>query len=38
MARVGYLMLRDGQWGGREIVPRDWVQRKITTVVTRSPK
>ena len=33
MARVGYLMLRDGRWGAREIVPRDWV-RKITTVVT----
>jgi len=33
MARVGYLMLRDGRWAGREIVPRDWV-RKITTVVT----
>ena len=33
MARVGYLMLRDGRWNGQEIVPRDWV-RRITTVVT----
>jgi CubicO group peptidase (beta-lactamase class C family) len=33
MARVGYLMLRDGRWGAREIVPREWV-RRITTVVT----
>ena len=33
MARVGYLMLRNGRWGDREIVPRDWV-RKMTTVMT----
>jgi len=33
MARVGYLMLRDGIWKGREIVPKAWV-RRITTVVT----
>ena len=33
MARVGYLMLRNGRWGNREIVPRDWA-RKITSVVT----
>jgi CubicO group peptidase (beta-lactamase class C family) len=25
MARVGYLMLRMGEWNGRRIVPRDWV-------------
>lgn len=33
MARVGYLMLRHGDWNGRQVVPGDWV-RKITTVVT----
>ena len=34
MARLGYLMLREGNWAGQQVVPRDWV-RKITTVVTR---
>jgi CubicO group peptidase (beta-lactamase class C family) len=32
MARLGYLMLRDGAWAGREIVPRDWVRRMVTPV------
>jgi CubicO group peptidase (beta-lactamase class C family) len=32
MARIGYLMLREGQWGGREIVPRDWARRIVTPV------
>ncbi|HXV86131.1 MAG TPA: serine hydrolase, partial [Gemmatimonadales bacterium] len=26
MARVGYLMLRDGNWAGRQLVPRDWIR------------
>lgn len=34
MARVGYLMLRDGEWGGARVVPRDWV-REITRAATR---
>ena len=25
MARLGYLMLREGNWKGRQLVPRDWV-------------
>jgi CubicO group peptidase (beta-lactamase class C family) len=33
MARIGYLMLRHGNWSGRQLVPRDWV-REITTAVT----
>jgi CubicO group peptidase (beta-lactamase class C family) len=33
MARVGYLMLREGRWNGQTIVARDWA-RKITSVVT----
>jgi CubicO group peptidase (beta-lactamase class C family) len=33
MARVGYLMLREGSWNGRQIVPRDWA-RRIVSVVT----
>jgi CubicO group peptidase (beta-lactamase class C family) len=34
MARLGYLMLREGNWDGKQLVPRDWV-RKITSPVTR---
>ena len=33
MARIGYLMLRQGNWSGRQVVPRNWV-REITSVVT----
>ena len=33
MARIGYLMLREGQWQGREIVSSEWLER-ITSVVT----
>jgi CubicO group peptidase (beta-lactamase class C family) len=35
MARIGYLMLRDGNWAGQQLVPHDWIQ-KITTPVTHS--
>ena len=34
LARVGYVMLRDGAWAGRELVPASWV-RKMVTPVTR---
>jgi CubicO group peptidase (beta-lactamase class C family) len=34
MARVGYLMLREGRWSGRQVVPADWV-REITRAFTR---
>lgn len=33
MARIGLLMLREGRWQDRQVVPRDWV-RRITSVVT----
>lgn len=33
MARVGYLMLREGIWNGRPVLSSDWV-RRITSVVT----
>jgi CubicO group peptidase (beta-lactamase class C family) len=33
MARIGVVMARQGQWNGREVVPRDWV-RTITTLIT----
>jgi len=33
MARIGYLMLRDGNWNGQQLIPRDWAKR-IVSVVT----
>ena len=33
MARVGYLMLREGNWDGEQIIPAEWA-RTISSVVT----
>jgi len=33
MARLGYLMLRKGNWNGKQLVPADWI-RRITSLVT----
>ena len=33
MARIGLLMLRDGNWAGQQVVPREWA-RRIRSVVT----
>lgn len=33
MARIGYLMLREGNWAGRQIIPRGWAHR-IVSVIT----
>jgi CubicO group peptidase (beta-lactamase class C family) len=33
MARIGYLMLREGNWNGKQVIPRDWA-RRIVSVVT----
>lgn len=33
MARIGYLMLREGSWNGRQLVSPEWV-RRISGVVT----
>jgi hypothetical protein len=33
MARAGYLMLRDGQWQGRQVVPTAWVSRSTAAHV-----
>ena len=33
LARVGYLMLRQGDWKGKQLVPADWVK-ETTRVVT----
>ena len=35
MARIGYLMLRDGNWNGRRIIPAAWV-RESTRPITPS--
>ncbi len=29
MARIGHLMLREGNWAGKQIVPRDWARRIV---------
>ncbi|MBM3789875.1 MAG: serine hydrolase [Acidobacteria bacterium] len=33
MARIGLLMLREGEWQGRQVVSRDWA-RRISSLVT----
>lgn len=33
MARIGYLMLRNGDWDDRQVISEDWA-RRITSVVT----
>lgn len=37
MARVGYLMLREGRWAGQTLIPREWVTRMVTPF-TRVPE
>jgi CubicO group peptidase (beta-lactamase class C family) len=32
MARIGYLMLREGNWNGSQLVPKDWVKRIVSLV------
>lgn len=31
MARFGYLYLRKGRWGDRQLVPEEWVRRSTTS-------
>ena len=33
MARIGQLMLQNGKWNGKQVVPADWI-RTITSIVT----
>jgi CubicO group peptidase (beta-lactamase class C family) len=33
MARIGYLMLHDGNWNGRQVISREW-SRRIVSIVT----
>ena len=36
MARIGYLMLREGRWQGRQIVPEDWVEESTSPLTRRT--
>jgi CubicO group peptidase (beta-lactamase class C family) len=36
MARLGYLMLRGGAWGDRQIVPATWVRESTRPIVQRT--
>jgi CubicO group peptidase (beta-lactamase class C family) len=41
MARIGYLMLREGNWAGRQVIPRDWareIRRPVTPVGQMNPE
>ena len=41
MARIGYLMLREGRWRDRQVVPRAWVHestRPVTPVSAMNPE
>jgi len=33
MARIGYLMLREGKWKDKQVIPRDWAK-KIISIIT----
>ena len=35
MARLGYLMLRNGNWKGKQIIPESWIN-KTTTMVSKT--
>jgi CubicO group peptidase (beta-lactamase class C family) len=32
MAKIGQLMLNEGQWEGKQLIPKDWIKKIITTV------
>lgn len=34
MAKIGQLMLEDGVWNGRRVLPSDWVRRSVTKAAT----
>ncbi len=38
MAKFGFLYLRGGEWNGRQVVPRDWVEKSFHQHVTFSSK
>ncbi len=36
MARIGYLMLRQGEWNGRQLIPAEWVRQSTSRLVPSS--
>ena len=36
LARVGYLMLREGDWNGKQVVPREWAKESTRLVTSAS--
>jgi CubicO group peptidase (beta-lactamase class C family) len=36
LAKIAFLYLRDGEWEGRSVVPRDWVRASVTPSITVS--
>ena len=36
MARIGYLMLRQGEWNGRQLIPTEWVRQSTSLLVPSS--
>lgn len=34
MARIGYLMLRNGRWKDKQVIPADWTKKTTATVTT----
>jgi CubicO group peptidase (beta-lactamase class C family) len=32
MARIGYLMLHEGNWNGTQVISRDWARRSVQVV------
>ena len=37
MAKIGLLVLQDGQWDGKQIVPREWIRESTRPYVHESP-
>jgi CubicO group peptidase (beta-lactamase class C family) len=38
LARLWYLMLRDGQWNGTRVLTSEWVQQSVTPAVATGPQ
>lgn len=36
MARIGYLMLREGRWNDTQVIPRDWVHEMVRPFTRRT--
>ena len=35
MAKIGQLMLNEGEWNGQQLIPKEWIKKTITTVTPR---